>query len=262
MASEPVPLAHLHWGGGGRRVLLLHGLGASAEGWWRLASALADAGFEVVAPDLRGHGDSPRGDSMALVDVAADVEALGDGWEAVVGHSMGGAVATLLAVSNPGWTRSLILQDPALLMPESMDQVLEWLLAEFAGPITADRLASDNPRWLPEDAAAKARALVSAGPATIEDAVRANWPWRLIDEAAAIPVPTLLLGSDPATGGLLPVALGEWLAATNPRIRYQIIPGSSHSAHRDSDAWEAYVSRVIGGIERPPTLGGNADQPT
>jgi pimeloyl-ACP methyl ester carboxylesterase len=44
---------------GDRRALLLHGLASDGACWWRLASQLADDGWMVLAPDLRGHGRSP-----------------------------------------------------------------------------------------------------------------------------------------------------------------------------------------------------------
>ena len=60
------------WGAaGGRRVLLLHGLQSSGATWWRIASALAEAGADVTAPDLRGHGASPRGERYRSATTSA-----------------------------------------------------------------------------------------------------------------------------------------------------------------------------------------------
>jgi pimeloyl-ACP methyl ester carboxylesterase len=49
---------------------------------------------------------------------------------------------------------------------------------------------------------------------------------------AAVTVPTLLVGADPE-GAVLRPDLGKRLAATNHLVRYRMIPGSSHSIHRD-----------------------------
>jgi pimeloyl-ACP methyl ester carboxylesterase len=65
-----------------------------------VAPALADAGLRVVAPDLRGFGESDRvagGGYYHFPDYVADVDALLDGDVFVIGHSMGGTIATLLA---------------------------------------------------------------------------------------------------------------------------------------------------------------------
>ena len=247
-------LATRTFGTGGRRILLLHGITSDSAGWWRVGADLAAAGWTVTAPDLRGHGDTGPADSYLFADHAADVLALADRWDAVLGHSMGGAIAVLAANSRPGWTDGLILQDPALVMPPSIDQVTGWLLDDYQRPITVERLAAESPRWAPEDAAAKAAALTTASPEMIAETIRVNWPWLLLDEAVALNVPTVIIGSDPKTRGLLPVAVGRWLAESNPLISYQVIPGSSHSAHRDADAYETYLKTLTAGLARLPTL--------
>jgi hypothetical protein len=50
--------AFVHEGLGGYPLLLLHGYPETKRIWWRNIAALADAGYEVIAPDLRGYGDS------------------------------------------------------------------------------------------------------------------------------------------------------------------------------------------------------------
>ena len=72
----------LHRMGGGRPVVLLHGLFSSAEmNWIRFGHAqqLADAGFEALMPDLRGHGDSAKPHAAAAYPpdvLVRDAEAL------------------------------------------------------------------------------------------------------------------------------------------------------------------------------------------
>lgn len=97
---------HVAEAGSGPMVLLLHGF---AEFWWtwrhQLAS-LAEAGFRVVAADLRGYGDSdkpPRGyDAWTLAgDVAGLVRALGERRAHLVGHAWGGMLAWTAAALHP-----------------------------------------------------------------------------------------------------------------------------------------------------------------
>jgi pimeloyl-ACP methyl ester carboxylesterase len=86
------------WGTRGQpRVVLLHALGCHG-GWWDwVGSRLAERGYCVTVPDLRGHGDAAWADSYRFADYAADVALLADGACGVVGHSMGGYVGLVLA---------------------------------------------------------------------------------------------------------------------------------------------------------------------
>lgn len=88
-------------GEGARLFLLLHGLGATRDVWRGMTGCVRG---RWIAPDLRGHGASPHGASYTLDDHAADVAALaGDAQDvAVVGHSMGGAIALALASRRHG----------------------------------------------------------------------------------------------------------------------------------------------------------------
>jgi pimeloyl-ACP methyl ester carboxylesterase len=249
-----VALHTLRWGGvGGPRVLLLHGITSAASGWWRVGPDLASRGWEVVAPDLRGHGSSPRTDTYRFADQVDDVVALGTGWDAVLGHSMGGNIAVLAATAHPGWTRGLVLQDPALMLPEPRTRALEWLLEELTDDIDAARIAEMNPRCHPRDAEEKAAALRSTSTEVITQIVDENWPWMALEEAGALDIPTVVLGSDPSAGGILPVTFGEWLASST-WIEYEMIQGSSHSTHRDDDQYDTYLSTLVAALGRLPTI--------
>jgi pimeloyl-ACP methyl ester carboxylesterase len=114
--SMPVPLSHRTTGSpDGLPVVLLHGLGGTARTWDRFAAELAAAGRTAIALDLRGHGASPRPGEYtpdAMVDdVLAFLDARDGRGVDVVGHSMGGHVAVLLAGRHPGRVRRLVLED-------------------------------------------------------------------------------------------------------------------------------------------------------
>jgi non-heme chloroperoxidase len=93
--------------GAGPAVVLLHGITLSADIWCKQLQDLGDAGFRVIAPDLRGHGLSTVGaGGLELDRVAGDIAELLEALDLrdvlLVGHSMGGMLALrLLARQEP-----------------------------------------------------------------------------------------------------------------------------------------------------------------
>ncbi|MCP2251787.1 Pimeloyl-ACP methyl ester carboxylesterase [Prauserella aidingensis] len=105
-------LLHVAEAGEGEPVLLLHGFAGLWWTWHHQLRDLADAGFRVVAVDLRGYGDSdkpPRGYDAwtAAGDVAGLIRALGLRSAHVVGHSWGGLLAWSAAAIRPRVVRSV-----------------------------------------------------------------------------------------------------------------------------------------------------------
>ena len=107
---------HVIEAGQGAPLVLLHGLFGSARNWGAMQKALA-AEYRVVALDLRNHGASPQAPGMAYAaqaeDVAETLAALGIERAAVLGHSMGGKVAMMLALTMPDLVERLIVADIA-----------------------------------------------------------------------------------------------------------------------------------------------------
>ncbi len=104
-------------GPGGPRVVCLHGVTSHGRHFAKLAEALA--GFEVLAPDLLGHGASPYEPPWSLeAHVDAVVEAVDAEPAFLVGHSFGGRLAFELAARAPKLVPRLVLLDPAIhLLP-------------------------------------------------------------------------------------------------------------------------------------------------
>ncbi|WP_245562566.1 alpha/beta fold hydrolase [Nocardia araoensis] len=76
--------------------LLVHGLSTSSRSWWQVGPALAARGYRVVAPDLAGHGNSPRG-RYSRERWADDLLAvMPDGVELAIGHSLGGVLLAMI----------------------------------------------------------------------------------------------------------------------------------------------------------------------
>src|SRR4051812_26762375 len=115
-----IELPQRTWGEAGPRALLVHGLSSDSDSWWRLVEALVADGGRVTTVDLRGHGAASRADSYRLEDYAGDLPSSPDpgseGWDLVVGHSLGGATS-VLAARRPGFTKLLVLLDPVLDVP-------------------------------------------------------------------------------------------------------------------------------------------------
>ncbi|MGW8884144.1 alpha/beta fold hydrolase [Streptomyces sp. NPDC055749] len=101
-------------------VVLVHGRGGSSLDWTLVAERLADE-YRVYALDFRGHGlsDWPGRYSFELFrdDLHAFLEARNLYGATVVGHSMGGVAACLLAEREPGLIGGLVLEDAPLLLP-------------------------------------------------------------------------------------------------------------------------------------------------
>ena len=104
-----------HAGAGGVPLLLVHGWPETRRIWARNVDALAAAGFEVVAPDLRGFGDSDVGpDGFHDVpshsrDLHALCTSLGHSSVVAVGGDLGGPVVQDLALRFPGFVDRMVL---------------------------------------------------------------------------------------------------------------------------------------------------------
>lgn len=100
----------------GSDLLIVHGLYGSARNWRAMGKRLSDRG-RVVAVDQRNHGDSPWFDSHTYDDMAADLaEVIETTMRApvdVLGHSMGGKAAMVLALSRPDLVNRLVVADIA-----------------------------------------------------------------------------------------------------------------------------------------------------
>ena len=97
-------------------VVCLHGVTGSGRHFEQLAGRLTSA-HRVLAPDLLGHGDSPREPPWRLADHLDALEASIGGAAVWLGHSFGGRIAFEHAALHPGTVERLVLLDPAILLP-------------------------------------------------------------------------------------------------------------------------------------------------
>lgn len=164
----------------GLTLLLLHGYMDAGGTWDLVAPHLTAAGHVLLAPDLRGFGESDGigpGGYYHFVDYVADVDALVRGLVpeggrlGLVGHSMGGTVASLFAGARPERVERLALLEglgpPAMEVSVVVDRVRAWLrnleqVQRSPRPLESmddalRRLAANHPRVSREVLASRAR---------------------------------------------------------------------------------------------------------
>ncbi|MCZ7527277.1 MAG: alpha/beta hydrolase [Acidimicrobiia bacterium] len=110
--DDGLSLAYVREGTGGYPLLLVHGYPETKRIWWRNIEPLADAGFEVIAPDLRGHGDSDL-----APDGFYDIAAFSDDLRSLMrelGHDRYGMVG--------GDVGALVLYDHGLRFPGAVER--------------------------------------------------------------------------------------------------------------------------------------------
>jgi pimeloyl-ACP methyl ester carboxylesterase len=235
----PLTLPRLVWGAhdASRRALLVHGLGSSGALMWRLGDALAAAGWQATAIDLRGHGDAPRALDYTVDAYGADLVATlpegGGTWDAVVGHSRGGAAGTVAAAADPAWTRRLVLIDPAIHVSGRDANIVRKSQERAFADNRIELVQQEHPHWHPQDHELKIDAVRRASAWAVEETSRQNQPWDVRDAAARLTVPTHVLGADPAVYSIFTGDLADEVLAANPRITLSIVEGAGHSLHRD-----------------------------
>ncbi len=130
-----------------RPLVIVHGLYGSARNWGVIARRLADS-HPVIAVDQRNHGSSPWHDSHSYPDMAADlaevIESLGQPVD-VLGHSMGGKAAMVLALTRPELVHGLVVADIApVAYTHSQRQYIEAMRAVDLSRVTKRSDAVDQ----------------------------------------------------------------------------------------------------------------------
>ena len=134
--AAPIGAGRLHreWlgRGAGAPIVFVHGFGADLNAWRPLLGHLGK-GRGALGVDLPGHGGSPLGETLSLEAIAAELATTlaeeGIAAAHLVAHSLGGAVAAVLAARNPALVRSLTLISPGGLGPEINGAFLSGFLA-------------------------------------------------------------------------------------------------------------------------------------
>lgn len=272
------------WGESGPVVLAIHGITASHMTWPWVARELQDEA-QVIAPDLRGRGGSrdlpgPYGMKVHADDCVAILDHLGVDKAVVVGHSMGGFVAAVLALHYPARVSELILMDGGLVLGElPADVDIDQFINVTLGP-AAQRLSmtfesldayydfwrvhpsvQDEGAWNEVFEAYLAYDLMGEAPElfskTIADAVFADGRdsfvssdlKRFLDDFSApvtfIRAPRGLLNEKP---GLYPNDLMKDVVASHPNVRDILIDDVNHYTLSTSERGAKLVAEEIRGV--------------
>jgi pimeloyl-ACP methyl ester carboxylesterase len=218
----------------GPTLLLIHGSGVSARYWVNQVRGLGST-LRVVAIDLPGHGESDpiEETSVELYGevVARVLDALRPGPVIAAGHSLGGAVAIVLALRRPKAVRGLVLLSSCAKLPWD-DGRGERFLAYLPGPLRKLLFFSMAKKVLfapgaPAGAVSLGmQELRACRPETILKDVHAAKTMDVTEQAARLDVPTLILCG--SRDRLTPPALAERLHELIPASRLKIIDGTGH----------------------------------
>ncbi len=251
--GDGIRFAGLRWGptaagpGTGRIAVLLHGVQSAAVTMSRTARALAADGWNAIALDLPGHGDTIWLDGLedreryARANVARLVgEAVGTlgSKPALIGHSWGADIALAISVSGRALGH-VVLIDPPVMTTLAAELAASDVAELRPGDIEAARavVAVSGSTADPLDAEAKAQALTAIAPDSIEAVYLAEGAWEPQVDARrwrAMPdaPPLDLIAADPDYGGLIPSAALDELRSILGADRVHFLDSASHSPQR------------------------------
>lgn len=268
VTDDGTQIAYSAWGRhDGSPVLLIQGLGMDHRGW-ALQRGAFGRHHRCIAPDNRGtgHSDAPPGPYVLgrmAEDALAVMDAEGVERAHVVGASMGGVIAQILAVMYPDRVRSLTLACTAC-------QHHEWrreLLAEWANVVSERGMAGlmdDGMRWLIGPRLQRrfgvfvnvlARVLVQTKPhafvAQIDAILNASDELRF--ELPRVQAPTLVITGSQDT--LTPLGDAEELAELITTSRLYVLRGAAHGLMAEApNAFNDVVLKFLDEIDRAAAL--------
>ncbi|MDX8465447.1 alpha/beta fold hydrolase [Mesorhizobium sp. VK23B] len=209
-------------GAGSKTIIFLHGFGA-CHSIWRDVIAQFMPGVRALAYDLPGHGNSLKrreegGAKQAARAILADLAARRLGKVHLVGHSMGGAIATLMALADPESVASLTLLAPGGFGPEINGPLLRrYAAADDRGEIRACLAAMSGPGSVPPEHVVEALFRMRGRPGQLQTLVDMAAVMTKDDRQGVIPSERLETLSMPVMvvwgtdDPVLPVALAEGL---------------------------------------------------
>ena len=255
-----VTIRYLDWGeGSSSHLILLHGLGSQAHTWDEFGNELSSS-FRVVAPDLRGHGESDHSEEgYAPARFHEDVKALARSLNIpsfdMVGHSLGALIAIGFAAEHPDLVNRLVLEDGGPGM--DTDAARGGSIGNFTRPLAFDTLESAI-SWLQAQNPLLSSRTDEEMEQMAKHRMKENWAGRWIfrhdpelywildnapgwsqeeseqawEQTASISCPTLVLRGKESE--LLSSDAAARIADAIPNATLVEVPGAGHSIHSET----------------------------
>ena len=253
--TNGIQIHYTRTGGSKPPIILLHGLNANGACWTTQARAL-EGEYDVIMPDARGHGKSSvpnygyRYEDHAN-DVVGLIKALGIPAPILIGHSMGGMTAAVVASHNPKLLRGLVLADPSFISPKFQREVRDSDVADqhrrtlnksFNEVVAEARIRHPDRSLdiLEQNARAQLQTSMSAF-----DVLTPPYP-DYMQLVSAIDVPSLLVVGD---AGVVSLSVAAELQRLNPRFQVEQISKAGHGLHYDQpESFAAVVKSFLRSI--------------
>ncbi len=230
-------LPSLTWGDptAERSAVLIHGVTSNAQSWIRVGPRLADQGYYVVAPNLRGHGQSPKADGRySLDEMAGDLaESVPNSPEFVIGHSFGGVMAIVAEEQGYLNPEYVVFEDPVLHFADKELPARLLKNDEANLPRDVEGILQANPKWERVDAEGKLASLESINWDHMKQVFSDNAPWDLREKVVDIAKKKPVLFILPEKSFYVPEADAAELREALGSDAVVNIPGTDHSIHRD-----------------------------
>lgn len=225
--------------GKGPPVVLLHGLSGSVR-WWRRNIPALSRSFRVFAVDVVHYKGDQYGSRFVLDEaarrLAAWIVSVGLERVSVIGHSMGGAIATELAADFPERVEKLVLANPAVFFPEE------------APLLSVPRLVREGTHFPLTLVPVLVADALRAGPLVLLNAARAVLSRDLREKLGAIRAPTLVIWGE--HDGILPGAISRQICRHIPHCELLRLEEAGHNP-----MWEqpdSFNEAVLRFLSEPP----------
>ncbi len=241
IASNGIRIHVVERGGGDVPLVFLHYWGGSSRTWDHVTAILSKS-HRTIAIDHRGWGesDAPPG-GYGLTDLAADAQGVIDALNlrhcVLVGHSMGGKVAQLMASRQSAWLAGLVLVAPSPPQPMSMPAAARETMAKayatreaiemtIDSVLTANPLSAADREQVIEDSLRGASQAKTAWPraTSLED---------ITDKVGAITVPTLVIAGEKDRVDSVDLLKAELLCRVTHAV-LRVLPATGHLSMLES----------------------------
>jgi pimeloyl-ACP methyl ester carboxylesterase len=244
--SDGTYLAVVEFGGEGAPILLLHGLMGRASTWWAVARRLTAHG-RVIGLDARGHGRSQAAGPWTADRMAADAAELLEplGPALVIGHSMGGLQALVLAATRPELVRGIVVEDMGVDLTGLDGTAMAWFDAVPQPFPSLAAVREGMGEYMTECVEERADGYHLL--TRIRDAheIAAEWlrtdRWDLLER---ITCPALLLEAEQS---VVPRGQMAEMARRMPDARHRVVQGANHLVHADPAVLTDAVIKGVAG---------------